>query len=89
MKLKEIAARIDAHLKRFEADPAINKIIVHWEMRLSTYFLAGCAANGGWISICYVSYQGSTCIRGKEALAYLAWLDAGNIGQHYAMRGSK
>lgn len=24
MKLAEIASRIDAHLKRFEADPAIN-----------------------------------------------------------------
>jgi len=28
----------------------------------------------------YISYQGATCLTKQEALDYLAWLDAGNVG---------
>lgn len=79
--LKEIARRINAHLKRFEADPEINKVN---SARASSYYNAGASARGGWVSITYVSYQGSTALRRDKAQQYLDWLDAGNVGRHVA-----
>ena len=36
----------------------------------------------------YVSYQGEASLKKAEAEAYLAWLDAGNVGRHYEQQRS-
>jgi len=76
MTTKEIAARIDAHLKRFEADLAPLA-------PMSPYWHANAHAAHGWIYVCYVSYQGYSALRKADALAYLEWLDAGYVGRHW------
>ena len=85
MRLKEIAERINAHLKRFEADKEINKRDNRRGMNLQRFWDAGCwwIPGSTRINVIYVSYQGSTTISKGEALTYLEWLDAGNVGQHY------
>ncbi len=84
LKLGEIAKRILAHLQRFEADAKINKPVDHGGMRLKPYYCVNAYHAGSRIAIQYVSYQGSTCLSRDEALRYLAWLDAGNVGKHWA-----
>lgn len=79
--LAEIAARIDAHLKRFEKDPVINASVVKGGRR--PYYGAGAGVAGAYVSVTYISYQGSTTFDRDEAERYLAWLDAGNVGPHY------
>lgn len=89
MKLDEIANRISAHLSRFEADrDGINANRVRTnargqESRLPPYFNAGAGASGRYVYVRYISYQGVSHITKDEALRYLAWLDAGNVGRHY------
>lgn len=81
MNCHEIARQIDAHLKRFESDSTINA-----PMKSGThpYFNAvSHASERGWVYVTYVSYQGTCCLRKSEAIKYLQWLDAGNIGQHW------
>ena len=80
MTLTEIAAKINAHLMRFEADKTINA-----NAKGQPYYHAGCCRAGSYVQVKYVSYQGETNISRADALAYLAWLDAGNVGKHYAM----
>ena len=84
LTLREIAARIDAYLRRFERDLNINVNVTAGGAK--RFYYAGAAASGGWVGICYVSYQGSSSLRRAEAEAYLKWLDAGNIGTHYAAK---
>lgn len=83
MKLREIAARIDAHLKSFEADPKINAR--HRMYGTTPYWGAHCwwVPGSSRVSVLYVSYQGRSTMTKAEATAYLAWLDAGNNGYHY------
>lgn len=83
LTLTEIAARIHAHLKRFEADPKIN---VRDEHQTQPYYYAGASRAGNRVAISYVSYQHTWKITRGEALAYLEWLDAGNVGKHFAMQ---
>lgn len=82
--LPEIAQAIDAHLKRFEADKAINATR---ESNAGTrpYYGASCFAQkrDRKARVTYVSFQGTTLLSRDEALAYLAWLDAGNVGRHF------
>ena len=81
--LKDIAARIDAHLKRFEADPAIN---VKRERRLGglrPYWNPGAGVCGRYVGVTYIRFQGTRCLPKTDALRYLAWLDAGGVGRHY------
>ena len=80
MKLTELASRIHAHLKRFEADPAINV----QRAGLGMYWNAQAAASGSRILVTYVAYQGANSLSKSAALAYLEWLDAGNVGKHWA-----
>lgn len=80
MKLDEIAKRINAHLKRFESDPKINTKTTG---NLRRYFVAGAVASGTRIFVTYITYQGHSSLSKADALAYLAWLDAGNVGRHY------
>ena len=80
--MKELARRIDDHLKRLEADPEINKR--HQKHGLVPYYCA-CAyySGGAKIGVTYVSFQGASMLTRGEATKYLAWLDAGNVGKHW------
>lgn len=77
-----IAQRIAAHLRRFEADPKINR---EREGRGKPYYNAGAGAAAGArrITVVYVSYQGASRLTRAHAELYLAWLDAGNVGRHF------
>jgi hypothetical protein len=83
MKLSEIASRIDAHLKRFEADPIINKQGTAHQKGLTPYYGAGSWSYGRYLRVFYITYQGGSILKRDAALKYLEWLDAGNVGRHY------
>ena len=83
MKMKELGDRIEAHLKRFESDPAIN--VVNLESRSRDYYYAYTVSGRKYIRIRYILYHPEYTLTREEAEAYLAWLDAGNVGQHYVM----
>jgi hypothetical protein len=80
--LQEIAARIKVHLKRFEASPAVN---IEVNMR-KPYYFANAWRTGRYVAVVYVSYNSPHCMEKADALAYLAWLDAGNVGTHRDLR---
>jgi hypothetical protein len=79
VKLADIASKIRAHLKRFEADPKINTK----RRGLSRYYGAGAHASGARVGMRYIAFQGVTYVSKADALRYLAWLDAGNVGRHF------
>lgn len=83
LKLTEIAQRINAHLKRFESDPKINVLTLDFKYKTHRYYHAGAYRSGRYVSVCYISYQGSSHLNRASALSYLVWLDAGNVGMHY------
>ena len=84
IKLAEIASRISAHLKRFESDPVINARFTDERRKgLHPYYMASSSSSGNRVWVQYVGYQGSRGLTKAEALVYLEWLDAGNVGQHY------
>lgn len=87
LTMKEIAQRIAVHLKRFENDPEINK--KRDGMRTFPYYNAGAYYPGGpKIGVTYISFQGTSNLSKTEAIKYLEWLDAGNVGKHYeVLRG--
>lgn len=74
----QIAARISEHLKRLAADPEISK-----PEGKTRYWESNSWAAGKWVYVRYVRYQNETNLNREEALKYLEWLDAGNIGKHY------
>jgi hypothetical protein len=90
----DLALRIDAHLKRFEADPVINArcelVDGEWHVvrddpnrGVPPYVGAHASASGRFVRVRYVSFQGTSSLTQAEATAYLAWLDAGNVGTHH------
>lgn len=82
MKLDEIARRIHAHLRRFFDDPRINAPCeTHGGTR--PYYHPHAARGGAYARVVYVTYHGGTSLTRAEAAAYLAWLDAGNVGKHF------
>lgn len=86
--LEKIAARINEHLVRFENDPLINRR-PFFDGALLPYYCAGAVRAGNYVDVRYVSFQLTSRMRKAEAEAYLAWLDAGNVGTHYAYEWSK
>lgn len=81
LKLKEVAERINAHLRRFEGDPKINKRRAHG---LTPYYNAASFYSGGaHVGVCYVSFQGTSHLTKADALKYLEMLDGGFVGRHY------
>jgi hypothetical protein len=82
MKLTEIAEKINAHLKRFEADPEIN-IDKEPPRGLRRFFHAHAYRAGSRVGVVYISYQGASNLTRDEALKYLAMLDGGYVGRHY------
>lgn len=86
--LTQIAKRIDEHLDRFEADiTGVNKKCEKYGVY--PYYRASAYRAGNRVAVTYVSYQGSTTLKKDEALEYLAWLDAGNVGRHYEQQRGK
>lgn len=83
MKLKEIAARIAAHLKRFENDPAINVTPEGRAMSILPYWHSNAWSSGNRVFIAYVSFQHTSSLTKSEALAYLEKLDNGFVGRHF------
>lgn len=81
--LTEIAARIHAHMRRFETDPKINAPDPVYRTR--NYYCAGAYRAGSFVGLRYVSYHCAWHLRRADAQRYLAWLDAGNVGTHYEM----
>lgn len=80
--LSAIADEINAFLKRFEADPAINTF--NKPGGVSKYYKAFSCASGRFVYVTYITYQGSSHLSRGEALQYLEWLKAGNVGRHYS-----
>lgn len=81
MKLAEIAARITVHLERFETDSTIN--MVNPKTNLRPYYCASVGVSGTRVFVGYVAYQGQSSLKKDEAIKYLEWLDAGNVGKHW------
>lgn len=94
MLLRELAERITTHLRRFEANPEINKGH-RYDKKLNAwvedprgthdYYLSNAHSTGRRISVVYISYQGGSKLTREQAEAYLAWLDKGNVGKHFEM----
>jgi hypothetical protein len=91
--LTEIAKRIAAHLKRFEADPEINAERFYESRRTGRressghpYYHAGAWRAGNRVKVIYVSYHDPSSLTRAEAEAYLTWLDAGNVGTFFRMQ---
>jgi len=81
--LKDLAERIKRYLNRFEADPKINAPRPE-ASNTKPYYCASAIFNGGSrIKVIYVHYQGVQTLTREQAIKYLAWLDAGNVGPHY------
>jgi hypothetical protein len=86
MTCREIAARIDVHLKRFEADQEINIERRCEGLTTKKYYKPSAYPAGQYVAVSYSSYQGVSSLSKLEALAYLAWLDAGNVGKHWEVK---
>lgn len=86
LPLREIAARITAHLRRFEADPEINERVLGLAMYSGAR--ADTPLRGRLVRVTYIAFQGAHRLSRTDAEAYLAWLDAGNVGDHLAMKPS-
>jgi len=88
--MEEIGSRINAHLKRFEKDKAINKNSQADGRGLSDYYCASAGRAGRFVCVTYITYQGHSSLTRAQAEAYLKWLDAGNAGKHFeALRSFK
>ena len=81
--LKDIAAAIQRHLTRWEKDPVINAPDSH---KMRPYFWARAYASGNRVFVKTISYQASDSLTRQQALDYLAWIDAGNVGARWQMR---
>lgn len=84
MTLKQIAAGISAHLKRFEADPKINATDETYGTR--DFYHATAYASARYVHVVYVTYQGASHMPKDAAMDYLNWLDGGNVGRHYELQ---
>lgn len=86
LKLAEIAARINAYLQGFAADESLVKKTITGldgeEKEITVFWQPRCSAAGAKVKICYVGYRNDTTLVKEDALTYLKWLDAGNVGKH-------
>ena len=88
--LDECAERITAHLKRFEADAGINVAQKTGKLTLKPYCVPGVQRHGTRLRIRYADPVGrGSLLTVNEARAYLAWLDAGNVGKHWESQKEK
>jgi hypothetical protein len=84
MKLDDIAAQIQAHLERFAADPTTATTQNIYGPRLTLFASPTCCRSSNRVLVRYVGFRphGAKSFTSADAAAYLAWLDAGNVGQH-------
>ena len=82
LKLKDIAARISAHLRRLEANKDTNPVS---SGGTSKFYQAGACQGSKYVRIKYVSYQYTWSLERAEAERYLAALDSGFTGRHGAL----
>ena len=82
MTLTEISNRIDAHLKRFEADPIINAFRFTNGVMLPPYYDARAFKGGRYCMVQYLGFHAQSALTKGEAEQYLWWLDDGNVGHH-------
>lgn len=82
-KLAEVAERIAAHLARFEADPVVNAVKGYGGSRLPLYYQSGAYPAGAKVGVVYINFQYHSKLSKRDALGYLAWLDAGGVGRHW------
>jgi hypothetical protein len=92
-----LGQKINAHLRRIEADPKLNpskrfdKDAKEWvldAMGVRDYYGAQAHGDRHRVWVIYVTYQGGSRLSIEDAEKYLAWLDAGNVGTHYqALKG--
>lgn len=87
MKLKEIAEKINAHLKRWEADPVINKNTKPDRSGSSDYYDARAWASGARVGIQYIGYQGFSHMSKAEAEEFLSLIEGGYVGKHFHVVG--
>lgn len=97
MRLSEIADRIRAHLRRIEGDEQLNpwfkmvdgkRVPDPTRMGMRAFYHSGAVSAGRYVSVTYVSYQGRSSLTRAEAIAYLEWLTAGNVGTHFKQQQS-
>jgi len=81
LKLADIAARINAHLKRLEADKEWNALPKGFVT--SKLWCASACYSGNRVFITYVSYQGSSSLKKADAIKYLTALEGGYKGKHW------
>ena len=79
MTIKEVAKKIDAHLKRLEA-------LQPKDMEHKKLYSSACTVAGRYASVWYVSYQGQHNMTREVAEAYLKYLDDGGTGNHFGIR---
>lgn len=80
LPLNLIAARILKHLQRIEDDPKLNR---KKRSGLTPLYFVNAWQGGGRVRVRYVVFQDPCSLTRSRALAYLAWLDAGNTGTHF------
>ena len=80
MKLREIAAKIQAHLNRFAADPKTATTQNTAGPRLTLFMLPRAWTAGSRVGIRCVAGRPNVFMAKPAATAYLEWLDAGNVG---------
>lgn len=78
---RQVADAINAHLVRFETDLKINAPPTNRGTK--PYYHANAWGDRHRVRVRYVLYQNHTVLSIEDAARYLAWLDAGNVGQHY------
>jgi hypothetical protein len=84
--LTELAARIDAHLKRLEADATVNRYGDERDTRgLRPFYSAGAYPGGRFVMVAYVSYQGASSLTRDEAIRYLEYLADGGTARHWSV----
>lgn len=92
----EIAAalgqKINEHLQRIENDPVLNpsrrldKEQNKWvpdERGVRRFYGARAKGDRHRVWVIYINYQEGSYMSIEDAMAYLAWLDAGNVGRHF------
>lgn len=85
-KLKDLAARIQAHFTRFEKDPKIN---IRKNGGLLPFFCPRSWAGGKFVYVKYITFQCDHPLTRAEAVEYLARLDAGEQIKHFDLEKFK
>jgi len=74
LPLRELARRLNDHLKRLERAQLLAGL-----RKSGAYYMGGAR-----IRVTYVSREGGTTLTRSKAIAYLDWLDHGGCGRHDA-----